>query len=126
MKRLWAAGILFLCAAALCFWQGWHTGRTTDLLEQEVRAAVEASEQGDASLAEAHTLAAIQKWESARGPLCVYTAHTRVEELGRTLSALPPLARYGTFDQLISECERALAQIDSLRWIDRHTPENIL
>ena len=65
MKRLWAAGILFLCAAALCFWQGWHTGRTTDLLEQEVRAAVEASEQGDASLAEAHTLAAIQKWESA-------------------------------------------------------------
>ena len=91
MKRLWAAGILFLCAAALCFWQGWHTGRTTDLLEQEVRAAVEAS-----------------------------------EELGRTLSALPPLARYGTFDQLISECERALAQIDSLRWIDRPTPENIL
>ena len=44
MKRLWAAAILFFCAAALCFWQGWHTGRTTDLLEQEVRAAVLAKE----------------------------------------------------------------------------------
>lgn len=126
MKRLWAAGLLFLFAAALCLWQSWNTGRTTDLLEQEVRAIVEASNQENASLAQTHALAAVQEWENARGPLCIYTAHTRVEELGHTLSTLPPLARYAAFDQLSAECERALAQIDSLRWIDRPTPENIL
>ena len=126
MKRLWAAFLLFLCAAALCFWQGYHTNRTTLTLHRELSAASSFCREGNEEEAEAHAQAALQAWEESLGLLCVYTVHTRVEELGRTLSSLPPLAQYGSLDQFASECEKALVQVEALRQIDAPTLENIL
>lgn len=126
MKRLWAAGLLLLCALSLCLWQGAHTRETARALNSELSSALKACGQKDGALAASHTQAALDAWEEARGLLCIYTAHTRVEELGKTLSGLTPLAQYGALDQLACECERALAQVEALRGIDEPTLENIL
>lgn len=126
MKRLWAAALLLLCAATLCVWQGSHTQQTAQSLSRELNAALSASEEGDSARAASHAQDALREWQDARELLCIYTAHTRVEELGRTLSGMAPLARRGTLDQFDSECEKALAQVEALRGLDAPTLDNIL
>ena len=99
---------------------------TTLTLHRELSAASSFCREGNEEETAAHAQAALQAWEESRGLLCVYTVHTRVEELGRTLSSLPPLAQYGSLDQFASECEKALVQVEALRQIDAPTLENIL
>ena len=121
-----AAGILFLCAAALCVWQSGFTARSADAMTGELTAACEAAEKGDAESAYDRASAAMDVWEDVRGQLCVYTAHSRVDELGRSLTGLPDLAKSGSPEQFLSECRRTLSLLASLRTMDTPTLENIL
>lgn len=126
MRRLWAAAILFVCAAALCVWQGGFTARSADAITGELIAACEAAEKGDAETAFNRASAALDVLKNVRGQLCVYTAHSRVDELGRSLSGLPDLARSSSQEQFLSECRRTLSLLSSLRTMDTPTLENIL
>ncbi len=125
MKRIWAALTLFVLTVAVCVAGIACTERITSQMTETVTMAKDAQERGDAAAACRLSEQAVKDWRGAHRVLCVYMVHDRLEEIDKTLTALPELCRNGAEDAFLSECDRGLTQISYLNESEVPNLENI-
>ena len=125
MNRLWAAAGLLAVLTALCVWAGFSTSSITASLSQEMTQITEILTKDKAA---ALTLSrqAEEKWQSRHAVLCTFMSHTRLEEIDRSLSALPAYIELGEEADVRAECSRIAEMVQQLSEAEMQYFQNIL
>lgn len=115
MKRNWYAAAILLALCLLLILSGRYVDRTTENMQQEVRAAYALAVQGNlpaARLAYAH---AADKAQDTSKVLNLLVRRNIIDQLNQTLAVLPPCAEADSLADLEMETQRACAQIEQVR-----------
>lgn len=125
MKRMWAALILMILTVGMGVFGILHTQAVTERMMRTVASAKSAAEEEDRETALALSREAVKDWKDAHKILCLYMIHSRLEEIDKTLAALPELCGGEEKEEFLSECDRGLMQISYLNESETPIPENI-
>lgn len=126
MKRIWASVIILIILVVACSIGLSTTQRISADLTQTVTNAKSAAENSDRRSAYELSSRAVSDWKQSHEILCTYMPHSKLEAIDQTLSALPALAQHESYDQFVSECDRAVTQIHYLNESETPSLQNIL
>lgn len=126
MKRLWAAGAIFVILAVLCTVGITTTSRLTEEISGTLNEISSAISSGDIGRANSLSQTVIEDWQRCHKTMSTYIPHNKLEEIDQTLATLPPLIETGNEDQAQAECARAVAQVKHIMDTELPTIDNVL
>lgn len=115
MKRNWYAAVILLVLALLLLSAGRYVDRTTDAMQQALRAAYALAVQGELPAARRAYEAAAAKAQDTSKVLTLLVRRNIIDQLNQTLAVLPPCAEADSLPDLEMETQRACTQIEQVR-----------
>ena len=115
MKRNWYAAVILLILALLLWGAGRYVNRTTDAMQQELRAAYALAVQGKLPAARRAYEAAAAEAEQSCKWMSLLVRRNILDQLVQTLAVLPPCAEADSLPDLEMETQRACTQIEQVR-----------
>lgn len=115
-----------MVAVAVTVWTGFVFDREMNLLENELYALVDASENAEKTELIEKAENIVFQWEKSAGMLRSIVLHDGIDELGRSISSLPQIIEHSGKEEMKTTCIEAVNMIKNLRECEMISIENIL
>ena len=126
MNRVWAAGALIVALLGLCIWAVLSTQSATANITQDIAQIRASSLQDDKETALQLSRETAQKWQNHHAILCTFLSHLQLEEIDRSLAALPAYIELGEEADIVAECNRITEMVQHLEESELPYLQNIL
>lgn len=126
MKRLWVSAGILVILLITCTFGLIQTKKISKEMIQTLTSAKMATNEGDSDTALKLSQKAIEDWKHSHKILCTFMQHDKLESIDETLAGLPMLSYYRASDAFAADCDRGIAQIQSLNDSEIISIENVL
>ena len=121
MNRLWAAAGLLAVLITICTLAVISTQSITNSITQDIKQIADTSLQDDTLSRQAG-----EKWQNHHAVLCTFMSHMQLEEIDRSLAALPAFIELGEEADIQAECNRIIEMVQHLNEAELPYIQNIL
>ena len=126
MNRLWAAAGLLAVLITICTLAVISTQSITNSITQDIEQIADTSLQDDKDTALTLSRQAEEKWQNHHAVLCTFMSHMQLEEIDRSLAALPAFIELGEEADIQAECNRIIEMVQHLNEAELPYIQNIL
>ena len=126
MNRLWAAAGLLAVLITICTLAVTSTQSITTSITQDIAQISNISIQNDKTTALTLSKQAVEKWQKHHAVLCTFMSHIQLEEIDRSLAALPAYIELGEEADIQAECNRIVEMVQHLHEAELPYIQNIL
>ena len=126
MNRLWAAAGLLAVLITICTLAVISTQSIRNSITQDIEQIADTSLQDDKDTALTLSRQAEEKWQNHHAVLCTFMSHMQLEEIDRSLAALPAFIELGEEADIQAECNRIIEMVQHLNEAELPYIQNIL
>lgn len=126
MNRLWAAGAILVILITICISAVFSTRNITASITEDIAHIAAASLEENKDTALTLSKQAAEKWQGHHQVLCTFMSHMQLEEIDRSLAALPAYLEHGEEADIQAECNRIIEMISHLDEAELPYIQNIL
>lgn len=126
MNRPIIISLAAICIAILSAFSLWNTNQVNAQLKDQLEAAEKAAVSGDLKKAAALSEEIDKLWSEKEKWLLIYIKHNEVDDVGKSISELKYLAKFGDVAEFCSKASQTSDMIEHIWISELPLPKNVL